>query len=408
VKRFICLTLLFLSAFSLQAQIVWEPTNVSGICPSITVSGTGIIYAGDINGKFYKSQDNGVNWTTSSIGNPYSVSDIAVAPNGNIFISTGESGNGVYKSTDGGLSWQICAMTAGVVTRKIKIKSGVIFVSSRDNGLGKSSDDGITWAGASSSVPESNIGAFNISNQGSLLLGVKGSNGLYRSTDDGSSWTLTNFPQSKRIYSLTVASNNHIFAGTAEQYDGVYRSIDDGLTWNKVIGLPTDKEYSSNGFSTSDGKLFLGILNTGIYVSTDNGAGWNLENTGLQSLIGFSFAQSSDGKIFATTGSGIFRNSGTSDVDDETTNPDAFILKQNFPNPFNPTTKISYTVQTEGFVSLKIFNVLGQQVATPISKHQTAGKYEIDFNASDLPSGAYLYSLTVGNLTSNKKMILSK
>ncbi|MGK9477001.1 T9SS type A sorting domain-containing protein [Melioribacter sp. OK-6-Me] len=88
--------------------------------------------------------------------------------------------------------------------------------------------------------------------------------------------------------------------------------------------------------------------------------------------------------------------------------PTEYRLKQNYPNPFNPTTNIEYSVPKEGYVSIKIFNVLGQQIATLFEGNQKAGNYVITFDASNLPSGVYLYSLETDNITLTKKLMLMK
>ncbi len=90
-----------------------------------------------------------------------------------------------------------------------------------------------------------------------------------------------------------------------------------------------------------------------------------------------------------------------------------YILSQNYPNPFNPATKIQYTIPAVGraytrSVQLIVYDVLGNEIATLVNKEQTAGNYEVDFNASGLSSGMYFYSLTAGGFSSTKKMILLK
>jgi len=81
-------------------------------------------------------------------------------------------------------------------------------------------------------------------------------------------------------------------------------------------------------------------------------------------------------------------------------------LQQNHPNPFNPSTVITYELGDKNFVTLKVYNTIGQEIATLVNKEQSAGTYEVQFNAEDLPSGVYFYSLTTDNFVSIKKMIL--
>ncbi|MFH1198047.1 MAG: T9SS type A sorting domain-containing protein [bacterium] len=88
--------------------------------------------------------------------------------------------------------------------------------------------------------------------------------------------------------------------------------------------------------------------------------------------------------------------------------PVKYELSQNFPNPFNPTTKINFSIPQNDFVSLRIYNTLGQEVAHPVANEMSAGNHSVEFNASYLSSGAYFYVLTAGNFNSTRKMILIK
>jgi hypothetical protein len=85
-----------------------------------------------------------------------------------------------------------------------------------------------------------------------------------------------------------------------------------------------------------------------------------------------------------------------------------FLLGQNYPNPFNPSTKISYSIKQDGFVTLKVYDILGVEIATLVNEQKTAGSYEADFNAANLPSGMYIYKLQSGSFTDVKKMLLTK
>jgi hypothetical protein len=86
-----------------------------------------------------------------------------------------------------------------------------------------------------------------------------------------------------------------------------------------------------------------------------------------------------------------------------------FILNQNYPNPFNPTTKISYSIPKAGFVTLKIFNLLGNEISTLVNEFQRADTYNVNFNASDMANGIYIYQLNVNNqFIETKSMVLLK
>ena len=83
--------------------------------------------------------------------------------------------------------------------------------------------------------------------------------------------------------------------------------------------------------------------------------------------------------------------------------PDNFALYQNYPNPFNPTTSIKYTIAEESFVSIKVYSIIGSEIATLVNEKLSAGSYEINFDASSLSSGAYIYKIQAGNFSETRK-----
>lgn len=115
-----------------------------------------------------------------------------------------------------------------------------------------------------------------------------------------------------------------------------------------------------------------------------------------------------------TTGGGAFIDDlslgGIVDVREikNTQNPTAYELIQNYPNPFNPSTKIEYSIPQESFVELKVYNLIGQEVATLVNQNQRAGTYRTDFNAAGMQSGIYIAKLTAGSFTRSVKMTLLK
>ena len=90
------------------------------------------------------------------------------------------------------------------------------------------------------------------------------------------------------------------------------------------------------------------------------------------------------------------------------TPPKEFKLEQNFPNPFNPTTRIQYQVSSISEVTLKVYDILGSEVATLVSEEQQVGYYEVKFNSTNIASGMYIYRLQAGDFVSAKKMVVLK
>lgn len=88
--------------------------------------------------------------------------------------------------------------------------------------------------------------------------------------------------------------------------------------------------------------------------------------------------------------------------------PERYVLHQNYPNPFNPETYIGFTLRSSGFTTLKVFDLLGKEVATLLNESREPGSYTVSFNASHLPSGVYLYTLRSGAFVETRSMILMK
>ncbi len=125
--------------------------------------------------------------------------------------------------------------------------------------------------------------------------------------------------------------------------------------------------------------------------------------------IGFEVDTNYTGGNYTTTNAtyAVFRNiTGINSISSQT--PGKYILAQNYPNPFNPSTNIRFSITEPSFVSLKIYNILGKEVADLVSETKPAGNYEVNFNAKNLSSGVYFYQLTTGSFSETKKMILSK
>ena len=105
---------------------------------------------------------------------------------------------------------------------------------------------------------------------------------------------------------------------------------------------------------------------------------------------------------------GVLDGSITVGIKTQQESPRKFRLQQNYPNPFNPTTVINFTIPKAGYVSLKVYNILGQEVATLVDGYKAAQTYNVSFDASNLSSGVYFYSVKFDNKVLSRKMILMK
>jgi Secretion system C-terminal sorting domain len=88
--------------------------------------------------------------------------------------------------------------------------------------------------------------------------------------------------------------------------------------------------------------------------------------------------------------------------------PNKFSLSQNYPNPFNPVTSMQYTIGNRQLVTLKVYDILGREIATLVNEEKPAGEYEVEFNGTNLPNGIYFYQLNAGEFSETKKMVLIK
>lgn len=99
---------------------------------------------------------------------------------------------------------------------------------------------------------------------------------------------------------------------------------------------------------------------------------------------------------------------GTTSIDPDEHIFSDFALKQNYPNPFNPASKIGYKLRKSVFVTLKVFDTAGREVATLVESYQASGEYEVAFNAKNLSSGVYLYRLQAGDFVETRRMVLQR
>ncbi|MBL7075453.1 T9SS type A sorting domain-containing protein [candidate division KSB1 bacterium] len=144
---------------------------------------------------------------------------------------------------------------------------------------------------------------------------------------------------------------------------------------------------------------------------------WDKTSAGSEHDAAFSVRKTSDGGYILA---GITASFGTGDRDFwliklkgngvmvEKDQPKAYSLLQNYPNPFNPTTTIKYSLPKESKVTLKIFNILGGEVATLVNEHQPAGYHQISWDASGYSSGIYFYQIQAGEFQKVRKMVLLK
>ncbi|KAB2843210.1 MAG: Omp28-related outer membrane protein [Melioribacteraceae bacterium] len=130
---------------------------------------------------------------------------------------------------------------------------------------------------------------------------------------------------------------------------------------------------------------------------------WNTNNLGI--LV---FVQNSSTKEVYQSEFVTYNELGTTGVEENNSIPLSYNLFQNYPNPFNPSTAIEYEIPKEEHVVLKVYNLLGREIAELVNSNKSAGKYKINFNAKNLASGVYYYSIQAGEFIQSRKFILLK
>jgi hypothetical protein len=146
----------------------------------------------------------------------------------------------------------------------------------------------------------------------------------------------------------------------------------------------------------------------GVYFTTNGGTSWT--KVGLDSINISQLVSYGDTTYALTQGRGVFKitRGPAVFVSEQGSSPTSFILSQNYPNPFNPSTTIRYSLPKTGHMTLKLYNLLGQEVETLVNGEQTAGAHTIEWKPRSVASGVYFYRLVAGSFVETKKMLLQK
>lgn len=356
------------------------------------------------------------------------------------------SQSGVYMTTNNGSNWSLIWQIPNAVWALATTNgNGLNYVyAGTENGLGYTTNNGVNWYNGG--VPHeiySNAASGNI-----VFAGCKwwsnDPGGIYKSSNFGANWVQTSFPTLayNDVYGLEIYGNN-IYAGS---WSGTYVSTNLGSNW-----ISSSSGTSARSFAVIDNYIFAGG-GGGVFVSTNNGMNWtqtSLNNGTIHALLNYGFTVFAggyvngggflittdngstwqnrsegganairaicilNGYIFAgTDGGGVIRRPlselvGIKPISGEV--PSAYKLEQNFPNPFNPRTKIGFHISKSANVIIKVFDTAGKEISLPVNEYLNAGKYEIIYNAGNISSGIYYYRLMADGLTvDTKKLVLIK
>ncbi len=310
-----------------------------------------------------------------------------------------------------------------------------------------------------------NLNGVGSSLDGSLLVAVGDAGAIVRSTDYGLTWELVNPPGQVDLIWVYINSYLEDYIQVSG-HDGVYRTFNGGTTWEEITlggaGL-SKRTGSAHGFSINrlyhqdDNNAYV-IADGGIIIKTiddffttefqDASTSENLEDIYFISPdSGFVIGENGTARLTVDGGTQwtedpditalldganmrgisaidgeyaiVFGDSGLSitvardssiftSVGSEQEIVTEYRLFQNYPNPFNPGTTIKYSVPRANHVTLKVYDIIGREVATLVDEKLNAGRHEKEFDATGLPSGVYFYKLTAGDFTATKKFVLLK
>lgn len=429
MNRFLLLTLILYLAGgvgAVSAQTGWEVQN-SGTANNLNTvfflnADTG--FAAGASGIVLKTTDGGTTWIDIS---PIYAPDL----NG-IYFFTADSGlvvgsNGtILRTANGGTTW--LTVTSGIADAimTVSFSGGNGICGALSQSIIYSHDAGVTWSVAQSGFMG---GGF----RGSVMLSpdigfVGGENSIFqpmvgKTTNGGQNWTFFIFYLNNnegRINGLEFTDVNTGYAA-CRLWNGegaISKTTNGGSTWSITLF-----SSSLNGvdFPVSNASLIGYVVgNGGIILKTeDAGTSWQNLNSGTSVNLTDVFFVNPDtgyvvgqgGTILKTTTGGEPPNSIGASTDP--TLPRANRLLPNYPNPFNPVTQIGFQISDPGFVELKIYNVLGQEVAVLVNKNLSPGTYRVNWDAGNFPGGVYFCRLAVtpahgkaGQFSEVRKMLL--
>ncbi len=363
---------------------------------TIIFDAAGNQYAGTFGGKIYKSTDGGKTWT--QINKDMNVAWIwSLCFNNNILFAATE--NGVYKFN--GTSWSLTNLK-DVDVHAIASTGTILYAGTWGTGVYTSSDNGATWKLLDIGMDECKIiQGITISKNGDLFAATVGG-GIYKMFSGENKWY--RYDCGNNLIWAIGSNDNALFA--AAYGGGFYRSLDNGSNWEKC-SLSNQYIYSIN--TDKSNRIYVSSWTSGVSISTDNGVNWNplgMSGFGVSCLI----ASPNQDKIIAGTKEGkvyeiSFKSVGINGSEEL---PGEFWLAQNYPNPFNPITTIKFGIPVAGRYTLKIYNILGQEVSTLLNDELKEGIHKVEFDAGKFASGVYIYRLSGNNNGLTKKMILLK
>jgi photosystem II stability/assembly factor-like uncharacterized protein len=394
---------------------IYKPSG-SGSISSLLASGANI-FAGQIGGYVCRSTDNGSNWTKVFSVTPHiNNTNVFLASSGsNIFAGT--YGGIVYRSTDNGSNWNNVSISATNKDIRALIVSGTnLFAGTDSAGVFLSTNYGSSWTAENNGL--TNMSVLSLAVSGTNIFAGTFGGGVFLSTNNGTSWSAVNNGITNLSVMALSASGTNLYVGT--NASGIFKRP---LSDFNSLSAPNELITTNIGQKsfTANWNAVTGATGYYLDVAMDNGfinyvSSYN--NKDVRNITSCTITELSPNTIhyYRIRAYNDTRTSPSSQViavslvgvQDNVSIPKEFSIEQNYPNPFNPTTTINYSVPKSQFVTLKVFDLLGREIATLVNENENAGYYKVKFDASSLTSGIYFYQLRSGNFSETKKLVLLK
>ena len=367
-------------------------------------SDAGNLYAGTIFNGISLTTDLGVSWINLST-EIFGFEQMFHFGQNILAAAQGPRYSGIFLSSNGGTNWnRVYSDTIASLQYYGFASIGNNIFAVNMESLLKSNNMGLNWT---SCGPSNFYGYSGICSYGSDLY-VIANDSLFRSSNSGLNWARINtgaeFPLCINVQGTAI------FLGTMGQ--GLFRSLDNGVSWsNSEHG----EGYYVSSISIFDSIVFV-LDGESVYYSPDFGDSWFPITLPHPYPFYFTDITIQGGYLFGATDKyGVWKRPISSIIgirNISSSNPKYFRLHQNFPNPFNPVTKIRFDIPVsnndKGITKLTIYDILGRQVTALVNQQLTPGSYEVDWHGENFASGIYFYRLEAGNYVDVKKMILLK
>ncbi|KAA3655094.1 MAG: T9SS C-terminal target domain-containing protein [Calditrichaeota bacterium] len=402
-------------SFTEHAHIADGSGGAAGF--GVAVSSDGTVFLANYSDGLRAYRYDGTSFTNTAHiddgGNAAIASSVFINTNGTIFLANGGDGLRAY-TYDGHLFTNTAHVNNSGFTQSVVVApdDSTVFLAGSTPGLQAYHYDGHAFTSLGSiddGGPDVSAGDVFVAPDGTVYL-ANGFDGLRVYTFDGTSFTNT-ANDSASAHAVAVAPDNTIFVGGC---DGLRAYTYNGTSLTRMA------EFEMRGCAFSgalalatDGTVFLTIA-ADVFVQDPGLWAFQYENdlfrnTAYNPPDGFGIALGQDGTVFHAGRQGLFAytyNMTTGVNEKISAVPEKFKLEQNYPNPFNPTTTIEFALAESGIVTLKVYNVLGAEVATLVEGRKGAGRHTISFEAAGLASGLYYYTLTAGEFRQSRKMVL--